>query len=51
MWILVGGEVDRTWKELGKENHDLNVLYEKKSFSTKKEGEKQVSPTSLVTNR
>lgn len=48
---MVGGEVDRTWKELGKENHDLNALCEKKSFSTKKEGEKQVSPTSLVTNR
>lgn len=36
VWILVGGEVGMTWKELGKGNHDLNVLYEKKYFQLKK---------------
>lgn len=37
---MVGGEVDRTWKELGKENHDLNVLYEKKIIFNYKRGRK-----------
>lgn len=37
---MVGGEVDRTWKELGKENHDLNVLYEKKNHFQLKKREK-----------
>lgn len=28
MWILVDGEVGRIWKEMRKENHDPNILYE-----------------------
>jgi hypothetical protein len=39
VWIWVGRKVGWIWEELGKENHNQNILYKKFIFNFKSRGE------------